>query len=720
MKKFKEFFAFVAAFFSINSADLIEDNKFSLTEDQQKQLEEALGGKVDLPKLTDAINAELAEFAKKEAEDGDAELQDLRKKAFDMLKAHGLSREESEQLIDNPADATTATEKEMLAGLTAAMKEQDKKIAKLLTQAEDDSPLEIIRSTASNIMHSKTHLFGSGKAYDSFDGRVWNQMAAGRGGTMPTFAAESTEVETLKGDMELYHREVNADLQSLFRDYLKLPSFWNIRTNVDDRVADGNVVTAEITQARKKGWLPKNKALIQPEEAQIYPVQVDIEYAGYLLQDLLTSWLHQYNKEGSQAYKWSFVRFLVAEFDKRARQEDRIVSVKGVHVPTPDTSNIPGLAINRSDGILIKLWRAYNYKKQFRVANVGKPTPHNIVDYVKDVIEKNIPKEEINSPNLVFYLSPEWLRRHVERKRVLFGHDNNYTGQELMQIENFPNIEFCPLVDLSGSDFMFITYKDNIELLENIPGERAFYHFESFKRDMFVFADYKWGVRIKHIGTRVKAGDPDAFKVQTVWTNGMPMFPADFFVRLYDTGQEEIEIPYSNITVTDDYAEDIQEVKNLYEGQIVRIAGNPSNDKGKAVKNGAKIVLKDGTAFNLNTDGTLILRADADGKLHEVKRTQNNGLPGTEVNFDEGELTLDARTADVFKYAGASSETLAGIEHGIPEQMITIYGQATNTITVDNVADNISVASSAVLSSAAHFIKLLYVEGIWIEVGRGS
>src|SRR5699024_4964589 len=179
-------------------------------------------------------------------------------------------------------------------------------------------------------------------------------------------------------------------------------------------------------------------------------------------QDLLTSWLHQYNKEGSQAYKWSFVRFLVAEFDKRARQEDRIVSVKGVHVPTPDTSNIPGLAINRSDGILIKLWRAYNYKKQFRVANVGKPTPHNIVDYVKDVIEKNIPKEEINSPNLVFYLSPEWLRRHVERKRVLFGHDNNYTGQELMQIENFPNIEFCPLVDLSGSDFMFITYKDNI------------------------------------------------------------------------------------------------------------------------------------------------------------------------------------------------------------------------------------------------------------------
>src|SRR5690606_24094881 len=197
-------------------------------------------------------------------------------------------------------------------------------------------------------------------------------------------------------------------------------------------------------------------------EAKIYPVQVDIEHAGYLLQTLLTSWLHQCNKVGSQAYKWSFVRFLLVELDKRARQEDRIVAVKGVYVPTPDSTQIPGLAVHRSDGILIKLWRAYFLEKKFKSAQIGAPSNSNIVDYVKNLLEKNVPLEEINSANLILYLSPEWIRRHVERKRVLFGHDNNYTGQELMEIENFPNVKLCALSELSGSDFMFITYDDNI------------------------------------------------------------------------------------------------------------------------------------------------------------------------------------------------------------------------------------------------------------------
>ena len=136
-------------------------------------------------------------------------------------------------------------------------------------------------------------------------GTKWQQANT----EMPMFAYDSPEVKTLKGDMELFNRNVDPNLKSLFRDKLALPSFWNIRTNVDDRVADGNVVTAEITQARKKGWLPKNRQLIQPEEDRIYPAQVDIEYAGYYLQTLLTSWINTYNKEGSQAYKWTFVRF---------------------------------------------------------------------------------------------------------------------------------------------------------------------------------------------------------------------------------------------------------------------------------------------------------------------------------------------------------------------------------------------------------------------------
>src|SRR5690606_31854259 len=448
----------------------------------------------------------------------------------EMLRAHGMSQEDLEQAqTDNNVDTNAIDQIKAL--IENYSKKMDANLQKLLSSPEANSPLEVIKNEANKMQHSKTHLFGSKKEYDAFEDRPWNQMAMGQQVAMPSFASDSLEVGKLQGDLDLYYKEVKADVKSLFRDFLKLPSFWPIRTNVVDRVADGNIVTAEITQARKKGWLRKNQQSIQPEEAKIYPVQVDIEHAGYVLQTLLTSWLNMYNKEGSQAYKWSFVKFLLVELDKRARQEDRIVAVKGVHVPTPDNATIPGLAINRGDGILIKLWRAYFIDKKFKSAQIGAPSNSNIVDYLKTFLESNVPLEEINSANIILYLSKEWLRRHVERKRVLFGLDNNYTGQELVEIENFPNVKLCALDDLSGTDFMFITYDDNIEIWENIPAEKSMYHMESLKRDMYIFADYKFGVRIRHIGTKVKDGDPAAYKVQTVWTNGMPIFKDDFFVR---------------------------------------------------------------------------------------------------------------------------------------------------------------------------------------------
>ena len=720
-KNFAAMFAYMVAFFNMsgNEKALIKDGELNLTDKQKEDLQKSLGPKRDLEAIVKAMNQELADLAKAEDDQNDGELLDLRQKAFDMLKAHGLSQEDAEKLTENPAGATTATEKEMLAGLTKAMEEQDKKIAKLLSSAEGDSPLEIIKSSIEKGMqHSKTHLFGSKKEYDAFEGRPWNQMAKGEQVAMPTFAADSLEVQKLQDDADLYYKEVKADVKSLNRDFLKLPSFWPIRTNVVDRIADGNIVTAEVTQARKKNWLPKNKQLIQPEEAKIYPVQVDIEHAGYLLQTLLTSWLHQYNKEGSQAYKWSFVKFLLVELDKRARQEDRIVAVKGVYVPTPDTTQIPGLAIHRSDGILIKLWRAYFLEKKFKSAQIGAPTNSNIVDYVKNLLEKNVPLEEINSANLILYLSPEWIRRHVERKRVLFGHDNNYTGQELMEIENFPNVKLCALSELSGSDFMFITYDDNIEILENIPSEKSMYHMESLKRDMYIFADYKFGVRVRHIGTKVKDGDPAAFKVQTVWTNGMPIFNENFFVRLYDYGTGEININefYSNITITNDYATNIETINGAYEGQIIKIQGNTAVGAGVKVVDDGNITLAGNADFNLNSGGILTLRATTATTFTEVKRTTSPPVvPDADVDFSSA--TLDADLGYEFNYTGGV-DTLEGIIGGVEGQEIVINGGAGGALTLQDVPGNINVGADAVLSDGTENITLTKIDGVWEEVAR--
>jgi len=165
--KFKAMFAFMTVFFA--GEDLLKDGQLNLTDKQKTQLQESLGEKVKLDEVVKAMNQELADLAKAEDDNADGELQDLRKKAQEMLLAHGLSQEDSKKLIESPSTATDATEKQILKGLTTSMAEMDKKIKKLMEAPEDDAP-EATGSQVKNsdMKHSATHLMGSGNQLDEW------------------------------------------------------------------------------------------------------------------------------------------------------------------------------------------------------------------------------------------------------------------------------------------------------------------------------------------------------------------------------------------------------------------------------------------------------------------------------------------------------------------------------------------------------------------------
>lgn len=710
--KMKQTVALILGFLGIAKLP-IENGALAFTEEQTVALEKALGEKLSVEKVVTAINKELSDM-QDDAAENDQVLIDARAEIEKELLAHGLSQEDLAEGAETPEGVDESAIEGIQKMVSAYVKKTDAKLKKLMDLAEDDIPeTKGTQQKNKDMRHSATHLFASNNQLDAFESRPWNKVAAGHTAEVPTFALGSVEVETLQGDFDLYNREVDANVKSLIRNFRGLPSWWRVITNVDDKVANGKISTAEITQARKKGYLPKNVQSIQPEENQIFPVQVDMEFSGHELQRLLTSWLAQYNKEGSQAYKWSFVRFLIEDIDKRARLEDRIAAVKGIYVPTPDGATIAGLAKNRADGLLIKLYRAFYYANKFVIAHVAAPTKSNILDHVKEVIVANIPEEERSSKSLVYYLSHDWMVAYAERKRQIFGLDTKYTEDQLYEVENYPNIKLAPLADLARSDFHFITYDDNISILENIPKEKSLYRFEASKRDMFVFGDYKFGVGIDHIGRKLKSGDPAAFKVQTVWTNGQPFFPADEYTRLYDDTTGEVALPYSNITITDDWATNLDTITNTYEGQIVRIRGNQSAT-GNVTDDG-NITLAGNADFDLATGGTLTLRAAAGNVLTEVKRDETAPvLPDADVDFNG--TVVDADTGNTFNYTGVAA-TLTAITGGIEGQEIVINGGAA-TLTIDDVAGNIEVASTAALLNAADNLTLTLIDGVWTEVAR--
>ena len=684
-----------------------EAQTLNLSAEQRQRIVDALGE--DLAgEAINGINSEIKNMAQE-----NLNLKAIKDEVDAMVRLSALTEEELKNVAKdgNGAPETVA----LVQAIAKKNNEQAAQIQKLIADPEGDVPSAIIQGNSKKITHSASHLFGSTKAYDAFEERNWNARAAGLTTAATNFTDQPT-VQKLNNDLDLYFRENPEELKSLHRDNFGLPAFWNKRTKVDDKVADATIATAEISQARKLPWLPKNRQIIKPEEGQIFPIQIDIEYVGYFLQKIEASWLNMMNREGSQPYKTSFVRFLVSEIDKKARQEDRIATIKGVYVETPEDATTPGRFINRQNGLLYLAQQARDVTKKYRPFDLGMPTPTNIVDYVDNFI-KQLPYDVRTQQGLVLYLSDFWLKAYKRRSETLFGGNNDYTGYPTNP-KDYNNIKFEVLVDMEGSDFMFMTFDDNIEVLENIPAEKSMYHFEYLKRMVYIWADYKMGVRFLHIGNPVVEGDPLEFSVQTVWSNTAPVFPKDFFVPVNDDATGKVKVNFQNLYVTKDWDTDITEFTNTTPGTIIKIRGDKQLAAVKNVVDGAKVDLVGNASFNLKTGGTLTLYVNADGSVKELSRTvapETNVV--ADVDFDA--VTIDADLGTIFRFIGTATKAITGIQNGVEGKTIKIFG--TDAVSVDvtfSDTGNINVASAATLLDATDYLQLTLVDGVWVETGR--
>lgn len=705
------------AFFGIDSIPLnAEGKEVAFSEEQEKLLGEKIGAE-EVAKLKTALNQEL-----KAMTSDNLELKAIQDEIAAMVKELNLSEEEESDITANSQD-----NKELLASLKLIKEKQQEMgatIQKLIGENIGDVPLATIDPKLKNakVMHSATHVFASGKDYDAVENRPWNQKAIKlANGALQVGATDFTDqptIQKLNDDMKLYYRENPQELKSLQRDKFGLPEFWPTRTKVDDLVADATIATAEVSQARKLPWLPKNKQTIQPEEGKIFPIQIDAEFIGFRLQKIEASWLNMMNKEGSQPYKESFVKYLVSEIDKKARQEDRVATIKGIYVETPENATEAGRSINRQNGLLYLLQQARDVKKKYRAFDNGLPTATNIVDYVDQQI-KALPLEVRESQGLVYYLSTEWLQAYKRRSETLFGTNTDYTGYPVNP-KDYPNIRFERLVDLAGSDFHFITFDDNIEILENVPAEKSMYKFEYLLRKMYIWADYKMGVRLIHIGNTVEPGDPDEFKVQTVWSNAAPIFPKDTFVPFHETSAgTALKLPYNNVYVAKDRTSNVVSISNYadYAGQVIKIKGDASLATNVLVKDdNTKINLT--ADFQLNSGGTLTLYVPLSGVPVEIARTTTPETVATpDVSFNTN--VIDANLGVVFKATHGATTAIANILNGVPGKTIAIYGtSATNVNITLSSAGNIIVNSAATLDTAADYIELTLIDGFWRETKR--
>lgn len=694
-----------------------ENKALNLDASQYQKIVDALGE--DMAKQAiNGIDSEIKAMAQ-----NNLNLKAIQDEIDAMVAESGLTAEELATLANDNADIGTNNSIAAVKAIGLKVKEQGDLIAKLIKEPEGDQPLAVIPGGKATMKHSATHLFGSGKSYDAFEGgRSWNARLRDNGMKATDFN-KSGVIPTLQSDMEHFVEENNGVLESLFNDFRGLPSQWDTRTGVLDRVSDGYIIPGEIVQGRAKGWSPKNKFKIASEQGQVYRKKIDISFKGYELQEIENTWIRQYNKaDGSHPWKMSFIGFLLAELIKVQMVDDRNAQINGIFVQSPDDDDMPGAAVNSQNGLRYLWWYFRDVKKQYRAFDIGAPTEANIVDYITTMIEM-MPEIERKEQGLEIQLSSKWLKAYLERASQLRPIViNNATDQSQAQYQSnspidYPNFIFQELVDQTETDFIAITKSKNIQVLEYNTSEKGKFTVSHDKRDTNIFADYRLGIRIKFVGTKLAEGDPRAFEVQKVWSNNMPIFGNGVFAPAFDDESGILKITFPNIQVDSSWKTAITSIEGATKGSVIRIKGNTGLAAPKVLTDAGTLDLA--SNFDLSTGATIILFAKEDGTFKELSRTTGPDVAAT-TDIEFSTAVLDSKGGTVFKFTGLVDTSISNIINGVEGKTIKIYG--TDTLDVDltiaDVAGKIDVASTAVLGDSNDYIQLTFVNGVWVETGK--
>ncbi|MEI7486284.1 MAG: hypothetical protein WCJ72_02530 [Chryseobacterium sp.] len=706
---------------ALNVKELPTDDKgaLALSAEQDATLKSEFPGDLYANVLNN-LNSHLAVVAKAAKDSDDAKVAE-KQNVLDILA--GKVKEDPVEAGNPEKDAKD---------LSKTVEEQQAVIENLSKQPEAESGMKNMLKTAlvgtalAAAFSSGTHLFGKQpeavKDMFSFEGRNWNAKAAGKSAAKTDFNDTST-IARLNADLKEYQIQNPNFIRDLYTDTYGLPTFWPKRVGVIDMVQDVVMDISNVTQARKPDWTPGFEMFLDAEKRRIFRIQIDLEFDGYQLQELETAWLASiYNMEGSSPYKNSFVAFLVSKITIKARQEDREGAINGIFVPSPAGIKAKGHYLNGQSGIRHQLFMFRDVLKRITpyISKVGKFSSANAYDYAKGFIE-SLPLGIRTKANMKFYLSPSNIVKIRDSYKAINALHNDYTGNQLNYIDGYPNITFEGVNDFEGSNLMFITDDQNIEILEYLPEEKNKYRFEYLKRKTFVHADYRTGCGFIFSGFDLPQGSGFKGIAQFIWINDEPIFPETVTAPLFGKAMSApVDINYNKLQIHAELISDVVKLQGLPAGTIVRLLGNKLMTTNSVIKkstggNGGNLSLT--ADFKPKEMYSLTMVVQTDLTYKEVSRTEAfpEDTATAMITFDD--LVVDASEGLTQKYVGVAAGTLESIVGGNASTELTIYGSA-NVLTVENVPNKIVVDSDAVLDAETKYIKLKNFEGIWYEIAR--
>lgn len=452
---------------------------------------------------------------------------------------------------DNAAPAADAG-----AQLVQAVQGLQNTIKELGSRSQGEAPAAVVERTVA-IAGAHTDKFAFGVMHSMFDAnKRWNRIAIARkiegdatedekrsfhndftsfcesissrinslamSGMLQNIKPQAAVTVTgLNNDTEIGTRQFTIRQDALIARIVALPSLNGIFakvSNVDSGQVITNVLFSEISQAYQSGHVYKGSVDILPEKAKLDKAMAKVKFDD--MSALETSYLNYLNTSGSDPVKWNMIEWFLLHIATKIANEKLLRAIQGRRIEP--SAGVAGHYLYASTGMIHRL---ISYVDEFKLnpfvgADVDDYNSSTIGDTLIAFVARIAAIRE-DWKNFVIYVNEAHKPWFIHWYQSKYGQFNNYNGDVTSVVPEYGNrIVWVP--GMGQLQFIFSSVENNLQTLENVPGEEYRTQFQRDLEAVIAFSYWKEGCGAGFVGP--KYASADAMKAakyadQTVFMN---------------------------------------------------------------------------------------------------------------------------------------------------------------------------------------------------------
>lgn len=306
----------------------------------------------------------------------------------------------------------------------------------------------------------------------------------------------TTDLVTAFGAYYLEEGQNMDRLKSAIRQPAVTPSVCVPIITESDIYRSSNVGLSEIVQQFQKAFTAKGDVTFAPNEIRLRNIKIDVLIDA---DDVKGKWLGFLASLTEQdRANWPIVRYLLEVHIAAQIPHDMETQAyfKGVYAaPTPGTAgtaagSITGLKKLIDDGLTVTTINALTLGAALSTSTIFD----NVEGIAEDVLADN---PALTGQMLRINMAPSWVRAYFKDKRNTHGTDVNYSTTGINTLDFMPNVEIVGLPSMEGTNYIFVTPKDNMVHLRKVNGMSAPV-VQPFDRQVKVMLDWYEGIGFLH------------------------------------------------------------------------------------------------------------------------------------------------------------------------------------------------------------------------------